>query len=402
MLRFILLNIGYGIISVMTTSLLKDYFQTINVAPSTEKLYRYHFRNYEKATGLILDELLKEAEDEEKREIRPRNRKIKSHIQHFKEYLTDKGYSPSHIKIAVTVIRTFYRDMEIEIPYARRQRTRQDDPGSVADIPSKEDILNALEYATPKYRAIILLMASSGMGRGEVLSLIVQDFLDSIQKYTQSTVNLPLDIGEIIKNVTGRRGGVARWTVTRQKTGFQYYTFSSPESIVAILKYLERYPPQSLDEHIFRGHYNKPMNQDSLNVYFNHLNRKLGFGKSGRLAYFRSHNLRKYFTNMLYKAGLPQLSIDWMLGHRIKNRVTEAYFKPDPETLEQHYLRALPYVTIKGKVEVQVITDERRMLGHLLRTELQKISVIPLKEDHPFQEDEEVIIISQKDYDISY
>jgi hypothetical protein len=62
---------------------------------------------------------------------------------------------------------------------------------------------------------------------------------------------------------------------------------------------------------------------------------------------------------MLYKAGLPQLSIDWMLGHRIKNRVTEAYFKPDPETLENHYIKALPYLTVEEKVEVRVVTDER-------------------------------------------
>jgi integrase len=343
----------------MTDDILKDYFQNIQVAPSTEKLYRYHFKNYEKATEYTLKELLEEAEDEESRDIKPRNRKIKQHIQQYKEYLNEKGYSPGHIKIALTVIRTFYRDMEIEIPYTRRQRTRQDDPGTKGDLPGKEDISNALEYATPKYRAIILLMASSGMGRGEVLSLTVQDFLDSIQKYNRNPVKLPLDIGEMIKKVIGRRGGVARWKVTRQKTGFKYFTFSSPESIVAILKYLERYPPQSLDEHIFRGHYNKPMNQDSLNVYFNHLNKKLGFGKSGRLAYFRSHNLRKYFTNMMFKAGLPQLSIDFMLGHRLNDKVTEAYFKPDPETLEQYYLKALPYLTIHEKVEVRVVTDER-------------------------------------------
>ncbi|MGZ4857562.1 MAG: hypothetical protein ACXVZU_04285, partial [Methanobacteriaceae archaeon] len=122
------------IIIDMKDALLKDYFQnTIEVSESTEKNYRYHFKNYEKATGLTLDELIEEAEDEEKRDVRPRNRKIKKHLQDFKEYLTEQGFSPSHINIALTVVRTLYRDMDITIPYSRRKRTLQDDPGSTED-----------------------------------------------------------------------------------------------------------------------------------------------------------------------------------------------------------------------------------------------------------------------------
>ena len=344
----------------MTDSILKDYFQNkIEVKPATEKNYRYHFQNYEKATGYTIEKLLEEGEHEEDQKIRPRKRKITKRMQRFKEYLEEKGFSPSHIQIALTVVRTFYRDMDITMPYSRRQRTLQENPGSTEDLPGREDIQLALDNTTIKYRAIILIMASSGMGRGEVLSLTVQDFLDSIETYLREPPKLPLDIGEITLRVTGRRGGIARWKVTRRKTGFPYFTFSSPESIMAILKYLERYPPLSLDEPIFKGQYPKPMSMNSLNVYFNELNKKCKFGKNGRQAYFRSHNLRKFFTNMMSRAGIQQLNIDFMLGHRVKNKVTEAYFKPDPKTLEEQYMRALPYVTIKEKVEVRVVTDER-------------------------------------------
>jgi integrase len=64
--------------------------------------------------------------------------------------------------------------MEIEIPTPEDNiHVIQDDLGSFENLPDRDDIKRALNYATPKYRAIILLMLSSGMGRSEILSLTI-------------------------------------------------------------------------------------------------------------------------------------------------------------------------------------------------------------------------------------
>ena len=47
-------------------------------------------------------------------------------------------------------------------------------------IPSKEDIIKALNLCNTKYQAIILLMSSSGISVGDVLNLKVSDFLNGL------------------------------------------------------------------------------------------------------------------------------------------------------------------------------------------------------------------------------
>lgn len=47
-----------------------------------------------------------------------------------------------------------------------------------------------------------------------------------------------------------------------------------------------------------------------------------------------------------------------MLGHKLPP-VQGAYNKPSPTALKQEYLRVLPYLTIKEKVETRIVTDKR-------------------------------------------
>ena len=54
-------------------------------------------------------------------------------------------------------------------------------------IPSKEDIIKALNLCNTKYQAIILLMSSSGISVGDVLNLKVSDFLNGLNVPLKST-----------------------------------------------------------------------------------------------------------------------------------------------------------------------------------------------------------------------
>ena len=87
-------------------------------------------------------------------------------------------------------------------------------------------------------------------------------------------------------------------------------------------------------------------------MYFNRLNRKCGFGKPDREAFFRSHALRKYFATTISEE-IPKLKVDRMLGHRVDSQ-TNSYFKTNLPELKETYIQAIPFISIED-VEVKTL-----------------------------------------------
>jgi hypothetical protein len=103
------------------------------------------------------------------------------------------------------------------------------------DLPGKKDIGLALKNCNKKYQSIILLMASSGMGRAEVKHLKIKDYFTAL--------NRPVNVGEINTILESKDNDlIGCWKVTRFKTGMPYYTFNSPESTIAVAEYLQSRP----------------------------------------------------------------------------------------------------------------------------------------------------------------
>ena len=148
------------------------------------------------------------------------------------------------------------------------------------------------------------------------------------------------------------------------KTKMPYFTFSSPESTNAIVNYLherEYYDrfPKSGDDWLFINHHGGTDNQIGTKVLcteFSRVNDKCGFGFQGRLRFFRSHQLRKFFASTLQKNGVQQIITDWLLGHKL-NAVTGAYFKPDIRALKKEYLDILPDLSLE-KVNIRDINTK--------------------------------------------
>jgi len=352
-LKFIHLNMGVDIILVMTTKttpIIDIWLQEIKVKPSTERVYKYHLKKYEASEGLDMETLIEEAEQEELNTIRPLKRQINQHLTNYRKYLEEQGYSPSHIRIAVSTVKTFYRDHQVDVPSKRRRQTPPQEQIKAEDIPDKDDIRQALKHCSTKIQAIIVTMASSGMGRSDVLSLTVKDFLTA----TKAPLELPINIWQI-RDTIHHEAIIPRYDIVRVKTSRPYTCFASSESVDYILDYLEKYPKISsdLDNPLF------PMKFDSLAVYLYLLNKKIFNGrKVGRQAFFRSHALRKFFVKQMSRAGLPSMSIQRLLGHSITD-LKERYFKTDVELLYNQYLGAVDSVTFTQEVEPVVITNER-------------------------------------------
>lgn len=358
-----------------------EFIDSRNITKSTEIRYKIILEGYSKYTNLSLSELIKEADTEEENGIlKLRDRTIKKHLVQYKKYLQDQNRSESTISVTIAVIRSFYNEFEITLPRTK-SKPRYKQKQSIDDLPKKEDIIHALQFTKIKYRAIILLMASSGMGRSEIVNLTYKDFLNSISEYIDHTE----DIGQIKKELKKRNKNheviVSTWNIKRVKTRMPYTTFSTYESIEAILLYLETEPIKD-GTHLFRSVYsNESLSEGTIGDYFYKLNFNAGFGKVDRQIFFRSHNLRKFFTNVLYKNKLRETSINWMLGHEIDS-VSESYFKSNITDLKEDYVTCIPDLSMKNvKVDMVRTKDKQLLLDKMKEIDSLSAKIKLLEED---------------------
>lgn len=328
-------------------------FLNRNLKQPTKTKYTTILSHYCDSTGMTPSSLIDEAEEDEDNNVRLRKRRIKTHLENHVEYLEGKDFSYNYIQISLTAIRTFYHFFDIQLPRTRITPPTQGNVRTVDDIPSRNEIRRALSEANTKYKAIILLQISSGMGLSEVTSLQIQDLLLGCDLDPTSIDGL----GDIDREKT-----IIKWQVTRQKTGKQYYTFSTPETTGRIMDYLDKHPPGSVDDHLFRAergiYRGKAIQTISIPQMFIEINDRCGFGKVGRLRKFRSHALRKYFANTLESYNCPHLAIRMMMGHKVGDKVTSAYFYPDQDRLLKEYKRVMEHLTIYEKLKVIDNTDE--------------------------------------------
>ncbi|BDZ71009.1 integrase/recombinase [Methanobacterium petrolearium] len=54
-----------------------------------------------------------------------------------------------------------------------------------------------------------------------------------------------------------------------------------------------------------------------------------------------SHMMRKFSQHPLINAGMPEEILEHIVGHKLKDRLSEAYFLADSDELRKIYLRSV-------------------------------------------------------------
>lgn len=335
----------------------KEFSRDRGLSEPTILNYRKALQKYSDFTGLTLEELIEEAENEEDSGKRMRRRQVNSYINKYTQELIDSGHKDSYIKRLLVQVRTFYNHYDILLPRNKNRKIRSDrKPSNISDLPTMEDIEFFMEHVTSNYKAIITLQISSGMSKAEISSLTFKHFYDAIplEEY-------PTDIPSIIKAVKEQGSIIPMWNIIRVKTKHHYFTFSSPESVERILAYLEElnlrkpeYEPRPSDI-LFRSVYmaNKPLSTRGISSKFLKTSQKLKLRKVNDYSIMRTHNLRKFFASTLERNKVPHLTTRWLLGHTLDS-TTDAYFKADPEALKQDYMEVIDQLTT-NKVKIVVV-----------------------------------------------
>lgn len=357
------------VISMKTNEeILEEVHILKNHKKSTQHIYKFATKLYCELNQMTLHELITEAEDEEEKGIRWKHRKLKTRLLKFRQYLMENYYFNT-VNNTLAPILVIYKCFEIDIPPLPRIDKKSfinATPILFADLPDKQIIREAINVSSPRMKAIILFMVSSGCARKETLNLTIDSYINATKKYHDST-----DIMEIIGILNNIDDVVPTFNVLRQKTQKYYTTFCSPEAVIAINSYLlTRQDTLTPDSQLFKIH------EDYLNRKFIKINNKLGLGKKGTYNRFRSHMLRKFHASALYNDGMSIDKVNDLQG-KSKNKTDASYFMTNPDDLKNEYIQHLPAVTMLQEVEkIKIKSPEYIRMEQELQEKTEEVQLM--------------------------
>jgi integrase len=328
---------------------IKKWIRERDVKKSSTQQYMRVMKKYTTYHQQTPTKLIEEARKDQAEQPWLSDRKINDRLYDFYNHLKENKITSS--KAYLTTVRSFYGHFEIQLPKMRIKNPAKDQQLST-DIPGKKEIRLALDNSKPRYQAIILFMASTGLSMSDVLNFTLKDFLTALNITSVDEITSLQDKKETEL--------IGLWQGRRFKNDIPYITFNSPESTKTISKYLlSRKWELEEKQYLFTNTWNNgQIAVRTFNNQFVAINDKCGFGKSGKHHYFTSHQLRRFFSTTLTEHRVPYLFVQWMTGHKLPD-VPGAYNKPSLKALREEYLRVLPYLTIREKVKTKLLTDER-------------------------------------------
>ena len=220
---------------------------------------------------------------------------------------------------------------------------------------------------TLKFKALILLLSSSGVRAGSVHEMQVKDLKE-----------MP--------------NGCKALTVY-PNTKDEYYTFISPEAVQALDIYHEQRTKKgekfTEDSYLFLANTDNKFTPEYVSITMCRLAKKSLFDRkiqgSSRYEIMATHGLRKRFDTILKMRHDVNLSLaEKMMGHSTSIQLDNSYFKPTIEQLFTEYLKALPDLMIsetlklrdqlekkQNEIEEYKMKDERILL---LESQLKEIT----------------------------
>lgn len=339
--------------------LLQEWLNSRRRSESTKYEYIKRMNRFCMVTGMTPTELIEQAEDEEETIPRMRKRKIKQYLLDFRQSMEDKDFSRTTVSDTMVTIRSFYRNHDIMLPsFANTTLPDNSNQIRMEDLPNLKHVEQILGHCNPRYKAIILLGLSSGMGGAELRSLKIKDFLKAHQVKSLDEID---------------ESQIPTWNVTRVKVNMAYYTFSSPESNSAIMMYLKTRKNLDDESWLFSDQVN-PISINTLTGYMKRMNDKCSFGYVGKQRFFHVHILRKIFASTCVNNGMEMTDSEWLIGHKIQ-KMAGIYTKPSIARLKNEYIKVLPKLSITPVKAVTMTSDEAKDLLKRLELAERKIEL---------------------------
>lgn len=331
--------------------LIEKWFLLRNLSSGTQKSYRIAIRAYSELIGKTPTELLDEADEEEDAGVRPRKRQVIQYLLEFKKHLEESKIAPGYLSLNISAIKSFYKAFDITLPEIKLDAGDIGLEKNIGKLLTRKDIHKLISAANHRERALIYLMALSGMGQQEARDLTINKLLKSTIAATETELE---NVEDLFKYENQILKEVLTLEITRKKVKYRHHTFLPPEATREIISYLkercfgrnEKIKIKKNNEYVFVNNLGNKLSRDSIVTNFRRIGQQAGFKKDkGAYAFWRSHALRKYFISTIINKIGEKTIADYMAGHKINNQ-DRTYWQANPEDLKNHYLKALPHLSI--------------------------------------------------------
>lgn len=342
--------------------LLEKWFLIRNISSGTQETYMHAVYEYTNLLGKSLVELHQEAKEENLSQIEIMERRVTLNLLKFKKHLIDSGKAPSTVNLYYSAIVSFYKAFQIILPEIKMDKGDIGLEQNMGKRMGRKDILKLVGVAPVRERALIYLMALSGMGQQEARDLKISKFLDAASQAIGADLK---DVQDLFSHEEQVLKEVLTLHIRRKKVNYKHITFIPPEASREIINYLkDRYfgrnkkiKIKNKSDTIFANKMGGKLGRDSIVTNFRRIGLQAGFEKEkGSYSYWRSHSLRKYFISKIINKSGDKTIADYMAGHAI-NAQDRTYWEANPDDLKKLYLKALPHLSI-DQVKVRNIDSD--------------------------------------------
>ena len=380
---------------INTDQKLKNFLHLKKLSKGRLKQYNTAFTELKTITNKTPTELLTIMEEEQQpylnKKGEPRikpmhDRTIYSLPIKYDIYLENKNNSERTKDEKQKTIRTFFSEHGIEIPKkikydTRKRRTREE------DLPSWDDVKESLKYCKSiRDKAIVLLIATSGIRESDLVRFTIKDFLEAIKIYNIKTIK------EFINNNEDIIPCYDFEPKKTEKDGNLCITYNTHECSDYIKNYLKdrikKGHSVKLDTPLFRSSKTGGfLKTDAIDKLFQKLNESLGLGKDKNGVYgkFRPHNLRRLFSTTCRK-NITKIVVNTdktteidivsiFTGHTPPNaNNSDVYDAVSSDSFDNYlrttYMGLLPFLSI-GKVKFHDIDSEatKELKKELIKTQ---------------------------------
>lgn len=321
---------------------LEIFFKDKGLAESSQRHYKASVKMYERLHLLTLPELLEEADLEEEKGIRWKNRKLKQRLVDFRNYVYSYKKEGT-AKQYMTDIKAIYRHFEIEIqplPSFNPKNIDKTYEITFDDLPTRQELIDSYYEANNVTKCILTFAMSSGFSKVDMLNLTVGDFIKACSNYISNESLL-----QQLKELKNQSNVIPTFIGERQKTNKRFITFCSPESVQHICQYLIGRDAElrqdgkelSYDDVLFK------VSGTQLANNLRKINTKLKLGLAGNTTRLRCHMLRKFQASTLFnceKVSWTVAEIDTLQG-RSMDQTHRAYFHNDSKKLWAKYEKSV-------------------------------------------------------------
>ncbi len=333
--------------------LINDFHMKSGHSIGSVRSYRTVFNNYCSFHNMSLSDLLGEAITEQENRIPENQLSIYDRILSFRNHMVG-NYVGNTITNSISKIKTFYHYNRVTLPFIpplNPKSIKRNDVISFSDLPTKDELRLALDFADDNLKLWILTILSSGMTRAEAKSITNGMFFDWTSQYHKKD-----NFEDAMKYLSRKNNVVCTCNLIRQKTDKPYYTFLNPECVQRIAKIKRKQNDYELADPLLKYEVNHVTDK------FRSLNDYLGLGEVGGYARLRPHMLRKFHSTHLNQGSLleGQLSMDEIdiLHGRGKNKTRESYFKDNPEFLKFEYIKVMNNVSLYRRYDWKIVNGK--------------------------------------------